>query len=60
MKKDLETRVKKELKKKKNFKYVVFFIMFFLIGVALGYVYKEVTKNENNIMNKECQYYLQD
>lgn len=60
MKKDLETRVKKELKKKKNFKYVLFFIMFFLIGVALGYVYKEVTKNENNIMNKEYQYYLQD
>ena len=60
MKKDLETRVKKELKKKKNFKYLLFFIMFFLIGVALGYVYKEVTKNENNIMNKEYQYYLQD
>lgn len=60
MKKDLETRVKKELKKKKNFKYVLFFIMFFLIGVALGYVYKEVTKNEINIMNKEYQYYLQD
>ena len=60
MKKDLETRVKKELKKKKNFKYVLFFIMFFLIGVALGYVYKEVTKNENDIMNKEYQYYLQD
>lgn len=60
MKKDLETRVKKELKKKKNFKYVLLFIMFFLIGVALGYVYKEVTKNENNIMNKEYQYYLQD
>lgn len=60
MKKDLETRVKKELKKKKNFKYILFFIMFFLIGVALGYVYKEVTKNENNIMNKEYQYYLQD